>query len=737
MKLLRMVASFGKLDREELLLQDGLTVLTAPNESGKTTWSAFLLAMFYGVDTTERNSKTNFPVKLRYKPWNGRPMEGRIDLIFQGLPITIERTTISSRAPMGEFRAYQTQTGQPLDWLCAENCGQTLLGVERSVFERSAFFRQDGLSLSPDSSLEQRLGRLVSTGDESVSYLETEKVLRNLRNRCWHNKTGLLPQAQKDLESVKALQNQIASIHSNILHLRSQKQALLEKQAYWERVSENLQAAEVQEKLAQKEQARSQWEAAQARARMLQEAAQSYPSVSTLQSLQAQLDAQQDALQTLSLEEAVSVSPPVAPACPPAFSNLSICECQQTAQQDADRLSALQQPLPPVGKGPIWAGITAAFLAVAGWFLHPAVAIACAVLACLFVGTWLSRKQRKKRDIAHRHMQEAAIQKQYQVQSSQEILSVCQSYLEQMASYEVALESYTLQRQDLQSRRQAVQQAVAQCLTQVQAFAPHAASTADCRQAIVDALQIRLESDFALRELQRAKEQYASISALVGQLTPTQTPDATVVGQHTPAEATSQLTAIDQQLSELEARLNQADGQVRALGDPLVLAAKEEQLQDKIQTLQQRFQALELALNMLNKANEQLQSRFSPQLSTLAGEFMAFLTDERYEKVLINRELELSARTAGDTVTRELRALSCGTGDQLYFAVRLAMCRLLLPPHVPIILDDALAYFDDQRAKRALQLLATEAKTRQVLLLTCQQREQDLWQAITSVSHST
>ena len=49
----KMRASFGKL-HGELALHEGMNLLCLPNESGKSTWSAFLLAMLYGIDTAER-----------------------------------------------------------------------------------------------------------------------------------------------------------------------------------------------------------------------------------------------------------------------------------------------------------------------------------------------------------------------------------------------------------------------------------------------------------------------------------------------------------------------------------------------------------------------------------------------------------------------------------------------------------------------------------------------------------
>ena len=50
-----MTATFGRLREQTLELREGLNILQAPNETGKSTWCAFLLAMLYGVSTKERD----------------------------------------------------------------------------------------------------------------------------------------------------------------------------------------------------------------------------------------------------------------------------------------------------------------------------------------------------------------------------------------------------------------------------------------------------------------------------------------------------------------------------------------------------------------------------------------------------------------------------------------------------------------------------------------------------------
>jgi len=71
MRIKRMTATFGSLDHETLELEEGLNILTLPNEGGKSTWCAFLRVMLYGLNTRERDKKGFLADKTRYQPWSG------------------------------------------------------------------------------------------------------------------------------------------------------------------------------------------------------------------------------------------------------------------------------------------------------------------------------------------------------------------------------------------------------------------------------------------------------------------------------------------------------------------------------------------------------------------------------------------------------------------------------------------------------------------------------------------
>ena len=112
MKINKLTASFGKLENETLSLHPGLNVIYAPNESGKSTWCAFIRAMLYGIDSSERSRAGYMPDKLRYAPWSGAPMEGSMELTSDHFDITITRTTRTKSAPMREFTATYTEIGR-------------------------------------------------------------------------------------------------------------------------------------------------------------------------------------------------------------------------------------------------------------------------------------------------------------------------------------------------------------------------------------------------------------------------------------------------------------------------------------------------------------------------------------------------------------------------------------------------------------------------------------------------
>ena len=202
--------------------------------------------------------------------------------------------------------------------------------------------------------------------------------------------------------------------------------------------------------------------------------------------------------------------------------------------------------------------------------------------------------------------------------------------------------------------------------------------------------------------------------------------DAAAYAGLDPAQVRFRLSQCSADLQSVRLELERYRGSLSHLGDRMVLEAKKEALQERLAALRQTDQAIDLATEALQQANASLQERFSPLLCRQAGEIFSQLTNGKYERLLLDKKLTASAQETGQNILRPALALSCGTVDQLYLAVRLAISRLLLPEDAPLVLDDALMAFDDERTALALQVLRKEAQTRQILLFTCHRRELEL-----------
>ena len=252
MKILSMSATFGKLYGQTLTLNPNLNVITAPNEWGKSTWCSFIVAMLYGIETSQRSSSKGLADKERFAPWNGKPMSGRMDILWNDRKITIERST-KGRSIFGVFKAYETDTGLDIPELTAETCGLTLLGVEKNVFTRAGFVRQTEMPVSDDLALRRRLNELVTTGDETGSSDKLAQKLKELKNACRHNKTGLLPQAEAQrnliadkLAQIETAQIQIEKIGQRQEEIRVETTALENHNTVlaYEEATQNLQRVE-------------------------------------------------------------------------------------------------------------------------------------------------------------------------------------------------------------------------------------------------------------------------------------------------------------------------------------------------------------------------------------------------------------------------------------------------------------------------------------------------------------
>ena len=702
MRIYKMTATFGKLEHETLTLQPGLNVITAPNEWGKSTWCAFLMAMLYGIDTRVKSTKTTLADKERYAPWSGSPMSGRIDLNWNGRDITIERKT-AKRVPLGEFRAYETASGVLVEELTAANCGQMLLGVEQSVFRRAGFVRQANMAVTQDEALRRRLTALVTTGDESGAADRLAAQLKELKNQCRYNRTGLLPQAEAERENLEQTlaewdslntkcqktKMRIDEVKSWLSQLYNHQQAL----AYAAAEENARRLAQAGEDLAQAEQNLARWESV----------CQSQPPREEAEQKLREMKTFRDEWNAIQAEHQALPGEPQRPKMPHPFTNMTPEEARRMAQKDMGIYQdLLNNKLPRIlfivgAVGLVVAGVLWFFTA----YLFAALAGFAGVAAIGWGITELVNVNRNKKNLVEK----------YDSSQFAQWADPIDVYLSEEEHYEEVLREYKELAGDVEVRLMVMRNR----------------RDALCGDQDPDALLDYWQQTVsnwegyytARRETAQLKRHHDDLKALVKPVEKPTMPDNLTQSE---GETKRLLTECAVEQQRLQNRLGQYQGRMETLGDRETLARQLEQKKARLARLEDVYTALIIAQETLARAQAEMQRRFAPRITRRAQVFLSRMTRGRYQSLVMCDDFSLETKTEEEDVLSDSLWRSDGTLDQLYLALRLAVAEELTP-QAPLILDDALVRFDDGRLKAAMKLLQELGTDKQILCFTCQSRE--------------
>ena len=724
MKIKSMTATFGRLERARLEPGPGLNLLHAPNEGGKSTWAAFWRAMLYGIDTRDRDKKGYLADKNRYQPWSGAPMEGEMLVEAQGQDIILRRFLVKN-TPFGGFSAQYAASGEPVPGMTGTNCGEMLLGVGREVFERSAFLGQGGL-VTPAPELERRIAALVSTGQEDVSYTQTADQLREWLNRRQVNKSvGLIPKLEEELQEtdgvlarLDGLTGQIARYEEERVRLEGQLRELEgDRQTHI-----RLKSRELNQRFGQAQQeldaAQAHWDRLERDRRRMgtipprETLKQAQGELQYLKALDDEIRRGEPALAGARQEQEQAEEQ----ARDPYFGGLTGEQAVHKAQQELEKGQALEtrQKRPRMM---IFMFLLLGVFNLCQCIRERNLVFGIGALAVWTIALVLWTRVRKAAQ------EQKTLLDSYKVEKLEDLLPLAENYKARWDILEEKMRQVDTVQRALDDHKRRRERGRAGLLDFVHTFAPEVSDLFGCSAALSRALgmedRLREARDRLALTRRRRDDLVAQGAKEFDTLEELRTPDRTLPEVHLQIAETGRL------LEEVKQKLNTALGEQKAVGDPAALAARREALQERLNARTMEHQAITMALEALESASRQMQERFSPALNRRTGELVHRLTGGRYEQVTLSRELEASALPTGGIVPRRALALSGGTADQIYFALRLAVCQLCLPEDdpAPLVLDDALLAFDGQRLEQALDLLLELAGERQILLLTCQDRE--------------
>ena len=160
---------------------------------------------------------------------------------------------------------------------------------------------------------------------------------------------------------------------------------------------------------------------------------------------------------------------------------------------------------------------------------------------------------------------------------------------------------------------------------------------------------------------------------------------------------------------------------------------------EQLAALQRRARVYDRTLREIETAEQATMKTATRFLEERMVGDVARITGGRYRRVAVDDktlDIRLHAPEKGDWV--DVRSLSQGTLDLVYLAARLGLVRLVTGDRrPPLIFDDPFVTLDDDRARRALELLREIARDFQVIYLTTSDRYHGAADAVVSLDGPT
>lgn len=158
------------------------------------------------------------------------------------------------------------------------------------------------------------------------------------------------------------------------------------------------------------------------------------------------------------------------------------------------------------------------------------------------------------------------------------------------------------------------------------------------------------------------------------------------------------------------------------------LAAIEEELDDA-KTEKEELLSLNNSYNIakecLEKAYNLVKENISPKFTNNLCEIISKISDNRYSNVILSDTEGLKVELPNGNYIPASR-LSVGTIDQMYLSLRLSALKEVTQEKMPIILDEAFAYFDNERLENILKYLNENFSENQIIIFTCSKREEEI-----------
>ena len=737
------IAEFGGIKNQKIEFGDNklLNIIYGENESGKSTIFLFIKFMLYGL---QRKSQSNVE-RERSLSWSGSVASGSMVIEYSGKDFRIERT-VSDRARGEKLVILSLDSGAPIS--TDKSVGEYFLGVPREVFESSACVGQMRSSEINGEKTAQSLSNILSSADESVDSTAVLKELNSIRVSYLHKNQGggMLFEDEAKINSLRMKLDE-AKNASLAIEVKSENFDKIKKE--YDAVKLELEERDAIVSQFNKIGVLKRFEALRkkenelstvigkkdicAKSALITEYFPDRTHVAELRATSRELSEREALFE--SKERKLNEHKPNYDA--------ALAELGASAEQSGGRDAIIAPLRAAMNKASSKSklGIVLAFLAIAfsalsvlGFFLVGIVAlivllaVALGIFAASIAVLLMASKNKKCAVSAFEAasdmynatpdtlgegidaaMRELACMRAYNAENSKLI-----------AEFELAQES-------LEASMQRAYKLL--ILTLGESIEP-SCETLDTEALRLNAFldeydRLAREEDAFLRMLENEKNALSryneeKIRSEITVKIEDATPEAVDEAERSKSFLLAKKNAYENKIAFLQNELIAL--RVKA-EDPIPIADRLASLEEKNKKDREFYDALLLAMNVIEESSSAMSGNVTPIISKTASEFMARMSADKYNMLRTNSRLNVMLDKDGFAISSDF--LSAGTKDTAYIALRIALImQIYKNERTPIIFDESFCQLDDKRMACAMELLYSLANEGiQIIVFTSHKRE--------------
>ena len=197
------IENFGKIHDYTMNFCDGANIICEENGWGKSTFVAFIRAMFYGLEG-DRKKNIEENERKRYKPWQGGVFGGQLVFEIQGKKYLISRV-FKDKEANDEFELRDATTNLPVKEYTSK-IGEEIFKINRASFLRTVFIEQNQCETSSTDDINAKIGQLADNSNDLNNFEVATAKLTDIINKLNPKRsTGTISKRRENIATYERL----------------------------------------------------------------------------------------------------------------------------------------------------------------------------------------------------------------------------------------------------------------------------------------------------------------------------------------------------------------------------------------------------------------------------------------------------------------------------------------------------------------------------------------------------